>query len=103
MELILRKPLFSGQKELDHVDHIFRVLGTPTDEVWPGWKNLPMATQIAFPKYPGIKLNDIIPKECRITEAGIDLIKQMLTLDPNKRITASRALKHEWFREQPMA
>jgi cell division cycle 2-like len=99
VELILRKPLFSCLKDLEHLDHIFKLFGTPTDEIWPGWKNLPVAMQINFPKYPGIKLCDIIPKECRITDAGLDLIKQMLTLDPNKRITAARALKHPWFQE----
>jgi len=41
----------------------------------------------------------VIPKECRLSELGIDLLKQMLTLDPNKRITAGKALKHEWFKE----
>jgi len=28
-------------------------------------------------------------------------MKEMLQLDPTKRITASKALKHEWFRESP--
>ena len=25
----------------------------------------------------------------------------MLIMDPNKRITAAKALKHEWFKESP--
>ena len=29
---------------MEHIDQIFRVLGTPTDEIWPGWKNLPVAS-----------------------------------------------------------
>jgi serine/threonine protein kinase len=44
VELILKDLLFRGMKELDHIDQIFRVLGTPTDESWPGWKQLPVAT-----------------------------------------------------------
>lgn len=28
-------------------------------------------------------------------------MREMLQLDPNKRITAAKALKHEWFRESP--
>lgn len=70
---------------MEHIDHIFRILGTPTDEIWPGWKvsinhsylfkTLPIAEKVNFPKYPGLKLSEIIPKECRITEAGLDLIK----------------------------
>ena len=38
-------------------------------------KTLPIAEKVNFPKYPGLKLSEIIPKECRITEAGLDLIK----------------------------
>lgn len=99
-ELVLRDQLFRGQKELEHLDAVFRVLGTPTDESWPGWKTLPVAAQVQFPKYAGVRLADVLPKN--ISEAGLDLLRQMLTLDPNKRITATRALKHEWFRELPM-
>lgn len=28
-------------------------------------------------------------------------MKEMLVLDPSKRITAAKALKHDWFKEAP--
>jgi len=28
-------------------------------------------------------------------------MKEMLMMDPNKRINASKALKHDWFKESP--
>ncbi|KAI8031683.1 Cyclin-dependent kinase G-2 [Camellia lanceoleosa] len=37
-----------------------------------------------------------------LSDAGFDLLNQLLTYDPEKRITAEDALKHEWFREVPL-
>ena len=39
-ELLTRKPLFTGKGELDQIDKIFQLLGTPNDTVWPGFSNL---------------------------------------------------------------
>jgi len=30
------KPLFPGQKEEDELIRIFKIVGTPTNENWPG-------------------------------------------------------------------
>lgn len=35
-----------------------------------------------------------------ISAEAKDLIKQMLTFDPNKRITALDALNHEWIKKK---
>lgn len=34
--------------------------------------------------------------------AGLSLLNQLLTYDPNKRATARQALKHSYFQEQPL-
>ena len=34
-ELVLRKPLFPGQYEIDQLGKIFGILGTPTEAEWP--------------------------------------------------------------------
>ena len=36
-----------------------------------------------------------------LSSAGADLLNQMLTYDPEKRISASAALRHPWFSEAP--
>lgn len=36
-----------------------------------------------------------------LSEKGMDLLLKMLCYDPEQRITATEALKHEWFQESP--
>lgn len=38
-------------------------------------------------------------RRCRIPDKPLDLLDRMLTLDPEKRITASVALEHEYLRD----
>ena len=35
-ELLLKGPLFAGKNELAQIDQIFKTLGTPTPDTWPG-------------------------------------------------------------------
>ncbi len=37
-----------------------------------------------------------------LTEAGFDLLSQLLAYDPAKRISAADALNHRWFKETPL-
>lgn len=48
-------------------------------------------------KYPENKLRQAIPKE-KLSDAGVDLMKKLLIPYPKKRITAEKALKHDWFK-----
>lgn len=38
-----------------------------------------------------------------MSTAGINLLNQLLTYDPDRRISASRALRHPWFTQLPAA
>lgn len=38
-ELVTKVPLFAGDSELDQIYRIFRILGTPTEQDWPGIKS----------------------------------------------------------------
>jgi cell division cycle 2-like protein len=37
----------------------------------------------------------------RLTNKGANLLKSLLTLDPDQRISASEALEHPYFKEDP--
>ena len=39
-ELLTKKILFQGNSEIDQIDKIFKVLGSPTEKMWPGHKQL---------------------------------------------------------------
>jgi CTD kinase subunit alpha len=41
LELFTKKPIFQGNDEIHQLEFIFKILGTPTPERWPGVTNLP--------------------------------------------------------------
>lgn len=105
-ELLAKEPLFNGKSEIDQLDKIFRALGTPNEKIWPDFVNLP-GVKCNFVKQPYNKLRDKFPPTSfsgrpTLSESGFDLLNRLLTYDPNKRITAEEALRHEWFREVPL-
>ena len=89
-ELILKRPLFKGEYEIEQLFKIFHVLGTPNKDIWPEVETLPNFSH-EFPKFKPIKFEDYF---IGLDKNGIDLLKQMLVYDPNQRITAKQALMH---------
>jgi cyclin-dependent kinase len=94
-EMVNRKPIFAGDSEIDQIFRIFRILGTPNDDVWPDVTYLP-DFKPTFPKWSRKDLQQSVPP---LDAAGVDLLEQMLVYDPAGRISAKRALLHEYFHE----
>ncbi len=99
-EIVLKEPLLRAQTEIEMIDVIFKTLGNPTSTTWPGWKELKYAKNLQPKNYTGSKLREIFKTSC-LNENGLDLLSRMLYYDPVKRITATEALKHPWFKEGP--
>jgi len=94
-ELVTRAPLFPGDSEIDQLFKIFRLMGTPTDEMWPGVANYP-DFKTTFPQWRPQSLATAVPE---LDEQGLDLLSKMLQYHPKKRITARAALQHPYFDE----
>jgi len=97
-ELLLGEPLLPGKDELGQLQLIFNLLGTPTDENWPGFKELPYHGDVKFEKNARSQLSN---KLKHISRNGIDLMEKLLAFDPRRRITAFEALDHQYFKEKP--
>ncbi|KAJ1380459.1 Serine/threonine-protein kinase, active site [Sesbania bispinosa] len=105
-ELVAKEPLFRGKTEIEQLHKIFQTLGTPDEKIWPGLSKLP-GSKTNFVKQPYNMLSKKFPAASFtgspvLSELGFDLMKKLLTYDPEKRITAEDALLHGWFREAPL-
>ncbi|KAH0756318.1 hypothetical protein KY290_026588 [Solanum tuberosum] len=107
-EMLCKEPLFNGKTEVDQIDKIFRILGTPNETIWPGFSKLP-GVKVNFVKHQFNNLRNKFQSPTTsymgkpdLSESGLDLLNKLLTYDPAKRISADAALNHEWFREVPL-
>ena len=92
-EMAHRKPLFAGDSEIDQIFKIFQMHGTPNEKTWPGITKLP-EFKLTFPQFRPKGLKEY---NTNIDEVGLDLLWQMIQIDPGKRISAKRALNHPYF------
>lgn len=92
-ELTHKKVLFSGDSEIGQLMKIFEMLGTPTDETWPGFTELKFYKP-NFPKFKGIGLDEHCTK---FSGTAVDLLSQLVDPCPFRRIQATEAVKHPWF------
>lgn len=95
-EMVTKRPLFPGDSEIDELFRIFRTLGTPNDDVWPGVSALPEYAPTNFPHWQAVPLSKVVPQ---LDSLGLDLLSRMLKYEPSKRISAREALEHPYFND----
>jgi len=96
-EMATADALFPGDSEIDTIFKIFRMLGTPSEEVWPGVTTL-RDFKHRFPKWQDTQLAEVR----RITgsslgDQGIDLLRLCLKYNLVDRPSARRLLRHSFF------
>ena len=85
---------FCGANEKEVLFRICSILGTPTHEIWNDGIRQANIIGMKFPTCPGTDLEKVIPEA---SSEAIDLMKQMIQWDPNKRATAKKLLEHPFF------
>tara|TARA_B100001250_G_C19791088_1_gene786526 strand:+ start:30 stop:857 length:828 start_codon:yes stop_codon:yes gene_type:complete len=87
-----------GKNEMDQLKLIFELCGTPTPETWPDCKNLPGSKVVEFNKHPR-RLKEFFR---HASSNALKLIEQLLTLDPEKRLTAEKAMDSDYMWDKPL-
>ena len=105
-ELITKDAIMQGQGELDQIDKIFKLVGTPNKSNWADfdelpnagilrWKSLSDESELAR-RFP---VNSPVGGQTFLDANGFDLLAKLLTLDPKKRMSANDAVQHKYFTE----
>ncbi|KAH6581801.1 hypothetical protein BASA50_009831 [Batrachochytrium salamandrivorans] len=98
-ELVNKEPLVPGRGEMDQLSKIFKLLGTPTASVWPGFADMPLSKTVNFHRQP---YNNLRSTFQYLPDDGLDLMARLLAYDPETRITAEEALNHPFFLSSPL-
>lgn len=97
-EMFLRVPFFAAENEFQQIELIFKALGTPDEADWPEIRDLP-----GYFSYTPSPCSPLELLFSATSPDAIDLLKQLLIFNPNKRITCENALKHPYFTSSPVA
>lgn len=111
-EMATGQALFPGDSEIDTIFRIFRLLGTPTEETWPGVSTLRDYKQ-RYPQWPETDLQEIreaaaqVAIKCGHTssagnagalgEDGMEMVRDCLRYNPVDRPSARRLLQQSFF------
>lgn len=98
-ELINGKVLFKSQNELEQIELIMNLLGTPNENVWEDFAEISDNAQLILKDKKPMNLHKVFPNW---NDNEIDLFSKLLVYDPKKRISALEAMGHNWFFSEPV-
>mmetsp|Transcript_14311 Transcript_14311/g.20589 ORF Transcript_14311/g.20589 Transcript_14311/m.20589 type:complete len:266 (+) Transcript_14311:628-1425(+) len=110
-EMFRRSGFLRGRDEASQLDLIFKTCGHPTNEEWPDikkkcrlWREFePKAGQAVQPRRLRETLKHHLPHPRWMTESAIDLIDNLMILNPKDRWSAEKALLADYFFDEPAA
>lgn len=94
-ELLRNTPMFPGKNEVDQINMINEVIGTPSADVLKMFKQNPN-NQIDF-DFPPRKKQDLKNLLPDISNSTVDLLDKLLIYNPLDRIRVETALEHPAF------
>ncbi|KAK4359605.1 hypothetical protein RND71_021834 [Anisodus tanguticus] len=94
MELMDRKPLFSGRDHVHQLRLIMEMIGTPSEAEMEFLNENAKRYIRQLPLYRRQSFTEKFP---HVNPAAIDLVEKMLTFDPRRRITVEDALAHPYL------
>ncbi|CAL9215470.1 unnamed protein product [Arabidopsis halleri] len=98
-ELLLGKPVLQGRTEVEQLHKIFKLCGSPPEDYWKKSK-LPHAMLFKPQQHYDGCLRETLKD---LSDADINLIETLLSIQPHKRGTASTALVSQYFTSKPFA
>jgi len=102
-EMATAHALFTGDSEIDTIFKIFRVLGTPDEEVWPGVSRLRDFKQ-TFPRWRNTDFAQVRAHAGpRFNADATDLLRQCLKYNSSERPSAKRMLALRYFTEEDLS
>ncbi|KAG0279480.1 kinase subunit of RNA polymerase II carboxy-terminal domain kinase I, partial [Linnemannia exigua] len=104
VELFTRRPIFQGHNEITQLENIWKTMGTPQKESWPGVDQLPWYELIKHlnTENRASRFREMFGK--LMSPAALDLAEALLSLNPKGRPTAIEALNNfAYFTEEEPA
>jgi len=95
-EMATCQALFRGNSEIDTIFKIMNLLGTPTENSWPGSRSLQFWTD-DFPRFPVGNLDEIRALRPELGDEGINLLQNIIVMNPEARCTSRTAQGHTFF------
>ena len=74
------------------------MLGTPSEDNWPG---ISRSEELASYKFPPHSGESLVAKAPRLDSDGVGLLSSFLLFEAKKRLPAREALKHPYFSSFP--
>ncbi|CAB3986415.1 cyclin-dependent-like kinase 5 [Paramuricea clavata] len=88
------RPLFPGSDVDDQLRKIYKILGSPSEDTWPGMTTLPEYKDYGF--HSPVSLSHVVPK---LPSVGRDLLQKLLVFNPSMRMAADVAMNHQYFND----
>lgn len=98
-EMFRGRPILPGNSDINQAQLIFDLMGSPTEENMPGWSSLPGCEGVQSFQHRNRTLPQVFGDQGPIF---ISLLSELLKLDWRKRLNATDALEHPYFKTTPL-